>query len=116
MIKLSEMPKGTRSGAGRVEKYPFDEWFIGTPVFLAEGSDYQLGKDKDGKPSDTGFLGTLRQAAKRRNLSVSIVKQPEGENGKGVAIISKPYVPRPKKAESKGNGKGAVPPRPKSLV
>lgn len=106
-IKLSELPKATRAGAGRAEKYPFDEWLTGEPVFLVEGSDYELGKNKDGEPSDVGFLATLRAAAKRRNLSVSIVKVPGGENGKGVAIQSKPYVPRPA-AEAKENGKKAA--------
>ena len=67
---LDTLPERTNVGAGRTEAYPFDEWFDGNPWLLVEGEDYTC------KP--TSFDSSVRAAANRRGLKVTIRQHPEG--------------------------------------
>lgn len=68
--KLEALPERKNVGAGRKEQYPFDEWFDGDPWLLIEGEDYTCKK--------TSFESSVRSAAFRRGLDVTIRSHPEG--------------------------------------
>lgn len=98
-VKLDEMPKATRNGAGREEKYPYDDWFTGEPVFIGENTDFEV------SPKGLAVtVQTFRAAAKRRGLALNVIRVVDSPNGSGLAIQAKPYVkgkPRGKKTAKK---------------
>lgn len=73
---LQELPK--RTGVGRTEKYPYDEWL--------DGKIYQLDAGADFEGKVTAFSTSIRQAAGRRNLKVNLVTL---ENGVAVQAVPK---------------------------
>jgi len=60
---LDALPAQTRGGSGRVEKYPFDEWFDGNAYELVEGEDF------DAKRSTMATV--IHTAASKRDLIVA---------------------------------------------
>jgi hypothetical protein len=67
MKVLTELPKAVRS---RSEKYPWTEWFDGTPRLLEEGIDY-LG-------TTSGFRSCAYAAARRHATKILVRTLPEG--------------------------------------
>lgn len=68
--KLEALPERKNVGAGRKEQYPFDEWFDGDPWLLVEGEDYTCKR--------TSFESSVRSAATRRGLDVTLRSHPDG--------------------------------------
>jgi hypothetical protein len=68
--KLEALPERKNVGAGRKEQYDFDTWFDGDPWLLVEGEDYTCKR--------TSFESSVRSAANRRGLDVTIRSHPDG--------------------------------------
>jgi hypothetical protein len=82
---LEELPKAARgSGAGRAEKYPFDEWFDGNIYELVEGEDF------DAKRSTLATV--IHNAATKRDLIVATRMTQDG-----LAIQARPLTKEDKK-------------------
>ena len=67
MKVLKELPAPTRT---RAEKYPWTEWFDGTPRLLEQGIDFQ-GKSE-------GFRSCAYAAARRHAIKILVRTLPEG--------------------------------------
>tara|TARA_R100001244_G_scaffold53770_1_gene46631 strand:- start:58 stop:279 length:222 start_codon:yes stop_codon:yes gene_type:complete len=67
MKVLKELPAPTRS---RSEKYPWTEWFDGTPRLLEEGIDYLS--------TTEGFRSCAYAAARRHAIKILVRTLPEG--------------------------------------
>jgi hypothetical protein len=98
--KLKSLPAVTRTGGGRTEKYPYEKWF--------DGSVWQLTQGEDFESEPAVFGNTLRTAARRHGVTLSIVMieddslalQASSGNGKAKASDA----PR-KTAKPKASGK-----------
>jgi hypothetical protein len=108
---LEALPKSPRSGAGRAEKYPFDEWFDGNVYELVEGEDFDAKR--------TTLATVIHNAATKRDLIVATRMTPDG-----LAIQARPLTKEDmkrreemskrraenkaaKSTEENGNGKAA---------
>jgi hypothetical protein len=67
---LEALPERKNVGAGRTEMYPFDEWFDGNPWLLVEGEDFTCKR--------ASFDSSVRSAATRRGLKVTVRHHDEG--------------------------------------
>lgn len=106
---LEELPKTARgTGAGRAEKYPFDEWFDGNVYELVEGEDFE---------SKRSTLATvIHNAATKRDLVVATRMTQDGlaiqarpvtkEDKKRREEMAKRREARKAEAEAEGNGNG----------
>jgi hypothetical protein len=82
---LEELPKAARgSGAGRAEKYPFDEWFDGNIYELVEGEDFEAKRST--------LATVIHNAATKRDLIVATRMTQDG-----LAIQAKPLTKEDKK-------------------
>jgi hypothetical protein len=91
---LQELPKQTRGGAGRAEKYPFDEWFDGNVYELVEGEDF------DAKRSTMATV--IHNAATKRELIVATRMTQDG-----LAIQARPLTKEDKQRREAAAAKRA---------
>lgn len=100
-VTLPPRVRGKRSKRGRVEQYPFDEWFDGALWRLRRGEDFEV--------TPTSLRGTIYAAAKRRRLRVEtrivggvLLVQRTGELGVAVAETKPPTNGTTSPAKRKG--------------
>lgn len=82
---LEELPRAARgAGSGRVEKYPFDEWFDGNVYELVEGEDFEAKRST--------LATVIHNAATKRDLIVATRMTQDG-----LAIQARPLTKEDKK-------------------
>lgn len=92
---LETLPAQVRTGAGRSEKYPFDEWFDGNIYELIEGEDFEAKRST--------MATVVHGAATKREMAVTTRLTKDG-----LAIQARPLTKEDKKKREEMAKKRAV--------